>query len=400
LIRIHKFGHLDIGCVDDESIKNLPSFKAMLQFAQEDSKAAEEHAREVFTPQLEGLSPEVKAEELSKHSFEYFKSKITDRDTSTEKLKPTLIDGVVRRCGVLCFTGPSKIGKTMRMVELASALQNGDKWLGRECKKSKVLFINPEVDEAEFHAREREMYALDKVEPFKTITIMGLFLPFTHIINYCLRLIKEEQYNVFIFDSIYMIVDAKENDNDETKKALKQFDRLREAGATVIYSHHHKKGAFNTEDATERYAGASSHGRYVTALIDISYVPEFKSEAGERGIMMTSMLRNFPQFTDYFYQTYPFYSTDDGKIKAHHEKPKELKRAETKQNRYKDREVILIDAWKHIYAKKGEVTKGELRETYPGGIDRKIFSEVLSKSSCFEVTRDGKKHIVNYLDCS
>ena len=38
LIRIHKFGHLDIGCADDEATNSLPSFKAMLQFAQESMK--------------------------------------------------------------------------------------------------------------------------------------------------------------------------------------------------------------------------------------------------------------------------------------------------------------------------------------------------------------------------
>lgn len=101
-------------------------------------------------------------------SFDDFKSIMKNRKTSLAELKKPLIDGIVREGDALLITRPSKIGKTMRMMELASALENGGEWLGFQCALSKVMFLNPEVHEAEFHHREREMFQDIHLKPFTT----------------------------------------------------------------------------------------------------------------------------------------------------------------------------------------------------------------------------------------
>jgi RecA-family ATPase len=50
-------------------------------------------------------------------------------------------------------------------MELAIALTEGTKWLGFQCKKSKVLYVNLEIDPASVTHRLIEIYKAIKMEP-------------------------------------------------------------------------------------------------------------------------------------------------------------------------------------------------------------------------------------------
>jgi regulatory protein RepA len=64
------------------------------------------------------------------------------------KLPPELIEGVVRVGHIMMISGASKSGKSFLLIELAIALSEGTKWLGFQCKKSKLLYVNLEIDPA------------------------------------------------------------------------------------------------------------------------------------------------------------------------------------------------------------------------------------------------------------
>lgn len=46
----------------------------------------------------------------------------------------------------MMISGASKSGKSFLLMQLAIALSEGGKWLGFQCKKSKVLYVNLEID--------------------------------------------------------------------------------------------------------------------------------------------------------------------------------------------------------------------------------------------------------------
>ena len=411
LIRIHRFGELD----DSEIFKpekhtELKSYKEMVKFCNRDelvleklSEIQQEQFQEDFGDIINSENTEAGAEneETPKLNFDYFTSLITNRNISTAKPSPVLISDTLRQGEVLCVAGPPKIGKTMCMIKLASALQNGGEWLGRDCTKSKVLFINPEVSEATFHARERKVNK--KGEPVDTIHLVEAKadISFSHLMTYCIRLAEEQRYNVFIFDSIYMIIDAKENDNDETKRALLQFNRLKALGTTVIYSHHHRKGSANIENSFDRFSGAGVHSRFAS-IMDLSYdndfigsAPNNSNELGDvKAVVVSTQLRDFKTSEEYYYHTYPEWLPDDGRIKSHIEKPKSQRKAEAKAERNKALETRVIECWKKINEEKGEVQQNELLKSVETNTN--YLRDVIKSSPHLSQERRGGKYYVIY----
>ncbi|MBO5555952.1 MAG: PriCT-2 domain-containing protein, partial [Oscillospiraceae bacterium] len=63
-------------------------------------------------------------------------------------LPEELIEGVLRRGHKMLISGSSKAGKSFLLMELCIAIAEGRPWLGFNCKKGRVLYINLEIDPA------------------------------------------------------------------------------------------------------------------------------------------------------------------------------------------------------------------------------------------------------------
>ena len=62
------------------------------------------------------------------------------------KLPEEFIEGVVRQGHKMMISGVSKSGKSFLLIELTITLSEGTKWLGFQCRKSKVMYINLEIN--------------------------------------------------------------------------------------------------------------------------------------------------------------------------------------------------------------------------------------------------------------
>src|SRR5690554_142488 len=80
-------------------------------------------------------------------------------------LAPALIEGILRKGHKMLISGSSKAGKSFLLMQLAIALAKGREWLGFKCMKSKVLYVNLEIDSASCMNRFAEIYKRLKVEP-------------------------------------------------------------------------------------------------------------------------------------------------------------------------------------------------------------------------------------------
>ena len=69
---------------------------------------------------------------------------------------------MVIRC---LYLAHQKAGKSFLLMELAVSLSEGIEWLGFKCKKSRVLYINLEIDNASFIDRFDEIYKALKIKP-------------------------------------------------------------------------------------------------------------------------------------------------------------------------------------------------------------------------------------------
>ncbi|MBQ8159412.1 MAG: PriCT-2 domain-containing protein, partial [Clostridia bacterium] len=86
---------------------------------------------------------------------------LTTLSAATKDLPPLpeeLIEGVLRRGHKMLISGSSKAGKSFLLMELCIALAEGKPWLGFECRKSRVLYVNLEIDPASCVTRFLKIY--------------------------------------------------------------------------------------------------------------------------------------------------------------------------------------------------------------------------------------------------
>ena len=81
-------------------------------------------------------------------------------------LPEQLIEGVLRCGHKMLISGSSKAGKSYLLMELCVALSEGLNWVDRfKCRKSKVLYVNLEIDPASCINRFIEIYKAMKLTP-------------------------------------------------------------------------------------------------------------------------------------------------------------------------------------------------------------------------------------------
>lgn len=188
------------------------------------------------------------------------------------------IDGVMRRGDKMCVAGPSKAYKSFSLVQLAIATSCGIKWLGWKCKQGRVLYINCELRGESFRKRVWEvadaMHGADRgaiAENMDVWNMRGRTQPLQtckdHIIEQC----ESRNYDMIILDPIYKLFAGDENSAEEVSAFMLAMDELAlRTHASVVYCHHHSKGAKGGVSAQDRFSGSGVFARDCDELIDIS----------------------------------------------------------------------------------------------------------------------------------
>lgn len=201
--------------------------------------------------------------------------RLSDVWDSMPDLAPCLIDGVLRQGHKMLIAGPSKAGKSFLLIELAIAIAEGKKWLGWQCQKGKVLYVNLELDRASCLHRFRDVYKASVINPenLNNIVIWNLRGRSEQMDRLAPKLIRRAQKQGFlaiIIDPIYKVITGDENSADQMSKFCNQFDKVcTELGCAVIYCHHHSKGAQGGKKSMDRASGSGVFGRDPDAMLDL-----------------------------------------------------------------------------------------------------------------------------------
>lgn len=191
------------------------------------------------------------------------------------ELAPPLIDGVLRQGHKMLIAGPSKAGKSYALIELCAAIAEGKKWLGWQCAKGKVMYVNLELDRASCLHRFKDVYdALGfKAENICNIDIWNLrgkSVPMDKLAPKLIRRAAKKGYIAIIIDPIYKVITGDENSANEMAKFCNQFDKVcTELGCAVIYCHHHSKGVQGGKRSMDRASGSGVFARDPDALLDL-----------------------------------------------------------------------------------------------------------------------------------
>ena len=220
---------------------------------------------------------------------------------------PELIEGVLRQGHKMLLAGPSKSGKSFSLMELCVAIAEGKEWLGFKCRQGKVLYINLEIDPASVKHRFRDIYDAMNIPWNNGMNIgvwnlRGYAMKLDELAPRIIRRIQNTGITAVILDPIYKVITGDENNASEMGAFCNQFDKIcAEAGVSMIYCHHHSKGAQGGKKAMDRASGSGVFARDPDAMIDIvpleetvDYVDNERDNPNEKPYRIEFILREFP----------------------------------------------------------------------------------------------------------
>jgi RecA-family ATPase len=240
-------------------------------------------------------------------------------------LAPELIEGVVRVGHKMLISGSSKAGKSFLLMELAIMLSEGMKWLGFQTKKSKILYVNLEIDRASCFHRFDEIYKALNLKPrnssnIKIWNLRGRAMPLDKLVPKLIRKVKNQGFDAIIIDPIYKVITGDENNASEMGAFSNEFDKIcNETGCAAIYSHHHSKGAQGFKKAMDRASGSGVFARDPDAQLDMiqletdeDFMLQNADNPHSTAWRLESSLREFPNFKPVnFWFEYPIHRIDD-----------------------------------------------------------------------------------------
>ena len=193
-------------------------------------------------------------------------------------LLPVQIEGILRRGHKMLIAGPSKAGKSYLLMALAICVAEGRKWLGTfACTQGQVLYVNLEIDGNSAIRRLLDIYKALGIEPrnarnIKLWNLRGKALPMDKLAPKIIRRLNNgnRDINMVIIDPIYKVITGDENNASEMGQFCNQFDKIcAEAGCSVVYCHHHSKGAQGNKRAMDRASGSGVFARDPDAQLDL-----------------------------------------------------------------------------------------------------------------------------------
>jgi len=223
-----------------------------------------------------------------------------------------LMDGLLHQGGKLLLGGGSKAYKSWSLIDLAISLHTGTPWWGVKCAKSRVLFINFEIQEWSFRGRlfdvARAKGVHDQVGDMSTWTLRGHAADLTLIRPIIEEHIRDKGYQAIILDPNYMLMgDRDENNAGDMAQLMNEFEMLATRhNLSVILSHHFSKGNKSGSESIDRFSGSGVFARNPDSLVVLT-----AHEEDERTFTCEVTLRNFAPIDSFVVQwNYPMFKAN------------------------------------------------------------------------------------------
>jgi hypothetical protein len=224
----------------------------------------------------------------------YTASELLEEFTS---MKEPLIDGLLRREEVMNVVAAPKMGKSWLVMQLALGFVCGCPWLGRQCKKSRVLLVDNELHKETLSCRLKRVADSMGIgwndECMKNLVIYpqrGLEKDMTHLQAH-LKSYTGQPFDVVILDALYKALpkDVDENSNGDITGVYNMLDQYAQnMNAAFILVHHTSKGNQGNKNVTDVGSGAGAQSRSPDTHLTLR-------PHREPGIMVVSCcVRSFP----------------------------------------------------------------------------------------------------------
>lgn len=193
--------------------------------------------------------------------------------------QPTeLAKGLLHRSTKGVLGGSSKAGKTWILLDLAVSVATGRDFLDYPTTRSKVLFMNFEIQEEFFKERlskvleKKGLQPADILETLDVWTLRGQKVDAEDFLAALADRVRNSGYSLIIIDPIYkLMVGRSESSNWGVGLLCHGIEKLMEkSGAAVVYAHHFTKGNQAKKKAMDRMSGSGVFARDADTIITLT----------------------------------------------------------------------------------------------------------------------------------
>ncbi len=202
---------------------------------------------------------------------------------------PELVAGLIHESTKAVFAGSSKAGKTWILSNLAVSVATGTPFLHWKTNRSRVLYINLEIDRSFFTRRIESIRSARGLESVGDLDVWNLRGHSTSAKQLIGRIL-EGDYRLVVIDPIYkLITGISESSQAAMSEVCSHLDQIvAGTGATVVYAHHFSKGAQGAKRSIDRMSGSGVFARDADTVVTLT-------EHTEPGcLVVESTLRNLP----------------------------------------------------------------------------------------------------------
>ena len=182
---------------------------------------------------------------------------------------PELIAGLLHQGEKMILSADSKMRKTFTLLDLALSLHSGKTFLGMETAKSKVLFINFELENWLIQQRTRNILTGRNMQfdrsHFDFLNLKSYAQSIDILVPIFLKHMERSggNFGAIIIDPIYKTLgDRDENSASDINDLMNEFSRLsNKTGASVIICQHFAKGGGAGKSVNDRASGSGVFAR-------------------------------------------------------------------------------------------------------------------------------------------
>lgn len=204
---------------------------------------------------------------------------------------PVLVEGLLKKENKLVIGGGSKTFKSWNLINLGMGIATGRSWMGRKCRKGRVLYVNFEIPALEFKGRVRRVaHALNVPLPrdFHYWNMRGHLYDLDKLRPLLVR--ENREYDLIILDPIYKCYGGKdENSAGDVGQILEAVEKITfDTGAAVGFGAHFAKGNAASKQAIDRISGSGVFARDPDSIIT------FTAHEETDAFTVNAILRNLP----------------------------------------------------------------------------------------------------------
>jgi len=210
---------------------------------------------------------------------------------------PPILEGLFDVGDKVMIIGKSKTRKSFFAMQMAFCIAAERKFLTQNTHKKKVLMVQFEIKENNYHARcktmaDRLVIDISTLDNLIVINARGATSNAKELQEFLVSYVDEIKPEVIFLDPLYKILDGDESKIEDVKPTLKFFDSLAEKKqAAIVVVHHDKKGASGDQDITDRGSGSGIFGRDADCGITLT---EHKDQSDT--VVVEAYVRNHPKF--------------------------------------------------------------------------------------------------------